>query len=234
MMKPAVALAISALCVTPALADTRQQHSGWAAWFNTDRINEKWGFISDVQLRSGDDLENVQNLLIRPGVTYFLNGQNNVSMGYAYNATLNNPGDNLIEHRIWRQYIHTNTYWTRAAVTHRFRLEQRFSRAGEPQRSAVLTAPALFLSARSLSLRADKASFTTGPFFAFQNEVFLNVQHDENANGELFDQNRILLAGGYRLSSRYDLELGYLNQYINGRASDIDESSSQLALYSRF
>ncbi len=118
--------AVLCLLASPlTLAETVQQHSGWGAWFNTDRINERWGFVSDVQLRSADDLKEAQNLLIRPGLTYFINGQNNVSGGYAYVATLNNPGDNLVEHRIWQQFIHTQT-WNKAAITRRFRLEQRF------------------------------------------------------------------------------------------------------------
>ncbi len=83
-------------------------------------------------------------------------------------------------------------------------------------------------------LRGDKASFTEGPFVAVQNELFLNLQHRDQVNGKVFDQNRLFLAGGYRLSSRYDLEVGYLNQFINGRANDTENHVVQLALYSRF
>ncbi len=74
-------------------------------------------------------------------------------------------------------------------------------------------------------LRGDKASFSEGPFFAFQNELFLNLQHRDHVNGKVFDQNRLFLAGGYRLSSRYDLEVGYMNQFINGRANDTEKAT---------
>jgi hypothetical protein len=213
-------------------ADTVQQHSGWAAWFNSDRLNDRWGYVTDVQLRSGDDLKEAQNLLVRPGLTYFFDGQNNATLGYALVATLNNPGDNLIEHRIWQQYIHTQT-WSRAAVTHRFRLEQRF--VEQQNTGDRLFSQRLRYFFRSVvPLKGDKASFTEGPFFAFQNELFLNVQHEDHVNGKLFDQNRLFLAGGYRLSSRYDLELGYLNQSINGRVNDTVNHIVQVGLYSRF
>jgi hypothetical protein len=36
-------------------------------------------------------------------------------------------------------------------------------------------------------------------------------------NGETFDQNRAYVAVGYRFSARFDLEAGYLNQYIDHR-----------------
>lgn len=213
-------------------AETVQQHSGWVAWFNTDRFNEHWGFVSDVQLRSADDLKEAQNLLIRPGLTYFINGQNNASAGYAYVATLNNPGDNLVEHRIWQQFIHTQT-WHKAALTHRFRLEQRFVEQLST-RDRLFSQRVRYFIRGVMPLRGDKASFTEGPFFAFQNELFLNLQHRDHVNGKVFDQNRLFLAGGYRLSSKYDLEVGYMNQFINGRVNDTENHILQLALYSRF
>ena len=205
---------------------------GWSGWFNTHRLNQQWGYLTDLQLRSSDDLEAAQNLILRPGVTYFLDNRNNVTLGYALIATLNNPGDNLIEHRIWQQYVHTQR-WSQAAITHRFRLEQRFV---EPQNGGDrLFSQRLRYFVRSvIPLQSDQPSFDEGPFVAFQNELFFNIQHDENVNGQLFDQNRLMLAGGYRLSKRYDLELAYINQFVNGRAADTMNHILQLGLYSRF
>lgn len=205
---------------------------GWSGWFNTHRLNEHWGYLTDVQLRSGDDWEEAQNLILRPGVTYFLDNHNNVTLGYAAIATLNNPGDNLIEHRIWQQYVHTQS-WRRAAITHRFRLEQRFV---EPANGGDrLFSQRLRYFLRSVvPLNSSQSNFSEGPFVAFQNELFFNIQHDQNVNGKLFDQNRLMLAAGYRLSSRYDLELAYLNQLVNGRVDDTMNHIVQLGLYSRF
>ena len=52
-----------------------------------------------------------------------------------------------------------------------------------------------------------------------QNEVFVNIGNTANVNGKFFDQNRLYLAMGYRLCTSFDLEAGYLNQYISGRNS---------------
>lgn len=220
------------LTVTSVRADTNQQQMGWSGWFNSHRLSEHWGYVSDVQLRSSDGWEEAQNVLLRPGVSYFLDNRNNFTLGYAWIATLNNPGDNLVEHRIWQQYIHTQS-WRRAALTHRFRLEQRFV---EPQNGGDrLFSQRLRYFLRSVvPVKSQGSSFTSGPFIALQNELFFNIQHDENVNGKLFDQNRLLLAAGYRISSRYDLELGYLNQFVNGRVNDTMNHIVQFALYSRF
>jgi hypothetical protein len=232
-MRALVAAWLLYLFLLPAAgADTNQQQMGWSAWFNSHRLNEHWGYVSDVQLRSSDGWEEAQNVLLRPGLSYFLDNRNNLSLGYAWIATLNNPGDNLVEHRIWQQYIHTQS-WSRAALTHRFRLEQRFV---EPQNGGDrLFSQRLRYFLRSVvPVKRGQSAFTSGPFVALQNELFFNIQHEENVNGKLFDQNRLLLAAGYRFSSRYDVELGYLNQFVNGRVNDTMNHIVQFALYSRF
>jgi hypothetical protein len=44
----------------------------------------------------------------------------------------------------------------------------------------------------------------------------------------------LYIAGGYRLSAKADLELGYLNQYVNGRGSQFTNNHIiQLAGYLR-
>jgi opacity protein-like surface antigen len=220
------------LSTASAVADTIQQQMGWAGWFNSDRLNERWGYLTDVQLRSSDSWDESQTLILRPGVSYFFDNKNNVSLGYAYIATLNNPGDNLVEHRIWQQYIHTQS-WSRAAITQRLRLEQRFveqQNGGDRLFSQRLR----YLLRSVVPLHSEQSTFSYGPFFALQNELFFNVQHDEKVNGKLLDQNRLFVAVGYRLSSRYDLELGYLNQFVNGRVNDTMNHIVQFGLYSRF
>jgi hypothetical protein len=53
-------------------------------------------------------------------------------------------------------------------------------------------------------------------------------------NNEIFDQNRLYLALGYRLRKSFDLEAGYLNQYINGRGKTFGNNHIlQLAGYVR-
>ena len=71
-------------------------------------------------------------------------------------------------------------------------------------------------------------------FSALQNEVFLNVGDKSAVNGKVFDQNRFYLALGYRLSAEFDIEAGYLNQYVSGSNDNLSRAHIlQLATYVR-
>ena len=77
-------------------------------------------------------------------------------------------------------------------------------------------------------------AFTQGFFAAVQNEIFLNIGDPSPVNGKVFDQNRAYLALGYRCSKQFDVETGYLNQYISGAGSNsINNHVLQVATYIR-
>ena len=64
--------------------------------------------------------------------------------------------------------------------------------------------------------------------------MFLNLQNKNKLNDKVFDQNRAYVAIGYRVNRRFDLEAGYLNQYVDGLSSNTVNHAGQLALYTRF
>jgi hypothetical protein len=76
--------------------------------------------------------------------------------------------------------------------------------------------------------------FTRGFFAAVQNEIFANISGVSAVNGKFFDQNRAYLAVGYRYSRQFDVELGYMNQYISGTGSNSTNNHIlQMATYLR-
>lgn len=233
-MKNTLCLLLALWCyTTPARASTAERESGWVAWFNTTKFNQHWGLVSDVQVRSGDHWEQVQNLLLRPGLSYSIDGRNSLSFGYAWIGTLNAASGDLVEHRVWQQYIHTQALGP-AALMHRLRLEQRFVEQADGSDRHFSQRLRYFLrSVLPLQPQAG-AAFERGWFGALQNELFFNVQHRDAVNGAGFDQNRAYVAAGYRLSRRLDFELGYLNQHVNGRNGDTLNHIVQLAMYTRF
>jgi hypothetical protein len=86
-----------------------------------------------------------------------------------------------------------------------------------------------------LPLNKTTKGFTRGWFGALQNEVFLNVSGTEYVNGKVFDQNRLYGALGYRVAKGFDIELGYLWQFVE-RRSGVQNTSNQvgqLAVYWR-
>lgn len=215
-------------------AQTQNQNSGWLFLLNSSRINDKWGVHLDVQLRTADNWDGVRNFLFRPGATYYINKNSNATLGYllanTYSKQSGAAGTTLTEHRIWEQYILTHKIKP-VFMQHRFRLEQRFiETAGDD----IFSQRFRYFFRAILPLAPTEASFVTGPFVALQNELFFNIQNKNKLNGELFDQNRAYGAVGYRFSKQFDIEAGYLNQFVNGAASNTMNNVVQLAVYTRF
>lgn len=235
-----VLAALLSFTATSLFAQTVNQNSGWFMFLNSTKFSDKWGMHFDLQVRSEDDWKNVRNLLVRPGVTYYINKNSNATLGYLFTQTylpdlimlgFGNPKKTLTEHRIWQQYIYNHQPWKGATLSHRFRLEQRFI---ERQTNDLFSQRFRYFFRLVQPLKRQEGAFTKGMFAALQNELFFNLQNKEELNGSLFDQNRAYLAVGYRVSKSFDIEAGYLNQSIKGANVNTVNSVAQLALYTRF
>ena len=231
-------------------AQTVNQQTGWFMFLNSTKFNDKWGMHFDLQVRSEDNWERVKNVLIRPGVTYYINKNSNATLGYLYTtnktlvwlyprnsimpAIVGPVLGTLTEHRIWQQYIYNHQPWKGTVLSHRFRLEQRFIEQPIKGDDDVFAQRFRYFFRLVQPLKKQEDGFTKGMFAALQNETFFNVQNKDELNGSIFDQNRVYLAAGFRFSKKFDIEAGYLNQAINGRANNTVNHVAQLALYTRF
>jgi len=225
---------LSVLC-THVTAQTDQQNSGWLFLLNNTKISEKWGAYMDIQVRSADKYDHVRNLLFRPGITYYASDKHEITLGYLLNETfirLPETSDySLTEHRIWEQYVFKHKIKAISA-SHRFRLEQRFI---ERNNTDDLFAQRFRYFFRFLiPLEKGVIKFEKGLFLAIQNEIFLNIQHKDQLNGQLFDQNRAYAAAGYRFSKKLDIEAGYMNQSSKGINYNTANNIIQLAVYTKF
>jgi hypothetical protein len=223
-----------------ATGSAQTQFSGWLASFNTFKLNNRFSLHFDAQLRSTDDLEQVGSILLRPGLNFHLNKNVVLTAGHMLNIARRNVGgvsELLTEQRPWQQMI-VNSKLNKLSLTNRFRFEERFI----PR--ARLTGNSLEKDGYDEAFRfryfirgvlplVSGSTFSSGPFVALQNEVFLNTGDQSAVNGKTFDQNRLYGAIGYRLKGKLDLEAGYLNQYTNTRNSFINNHVIQLAVYKR-
>ena len=206
-------------------AHAQVQHSGWLATFNTVKTGAKTSIHSDIQWRSADDLQYTQTLLLRAGLNVHVNKKLTLTGGYAFIHNYRRSGvvDGYVnEHRIWEQALYSHKINT-LSLAHRLRLEQRFLPKTIVENNALKNDGTLYANRiryfiRNILPLNGQVSFSKGFFAALQNEVFLNFGNKANVNGKTFDQNRLYLAAGYRLSKAFDLELGYMNQYVNGRS----------------
>lgn len=225
-----------------------KQQTGWFASINSIKLNDKLSVHAELQIRSNDNWEMIQTILPRVGLNYHFKKNQVLTAGYAYipnRSAIGNKSSLLGEHRVWQQYIISHSAG-RAAVAHRFRLEERFVP------SAMVDGESLKVKERLYSTRLRyfnraiipfrvQKPFTRGMFAALQNEVFVTISNKENVNGSFFDQNRIYGAIGYRFSKKFDMEMGYMNQYVNRRPitgssvnNDVSNNIFQLAVYGRF
>jgi hypothetical protein len=219
----------------------QSQFTGWLASFNTIKTGAKTSIHSDLQWRSSDELKHTQTLLLRAGLNVHLSKKVIVTAGYAFIHNRRTTGGitgYIDEHRIWQQLIFNHTPH-RLLTSHRFRLEQRFigqaivvNNQLRKDGSAYANRFRYFI--RNIFPFRKQTPFQKGPFAALQNEVFVNIGNTNAVNGEFFDQNRFYLALGWRIHPSFDLEAGYLNQYVNGRASSFTNNHvAQLAGYLR-
>jgi hypothetical protein len=239
-MRKIFLMALFSLIASFSYAQTINQNTGWFMFLNSTKFNDKWGMHFDLQVRTEDDWDQVKNLLVRPGITYYINKNSNATLGYLFTQT-NLPSDilagaaplknTLTEHRIWQQYIYNHQPWEFATLSHRFRLEQRFI---ERQIDDLFSQRFRYFFRLVQPLQKQEAAFTKGVFAAIQNEAFFNIQSKEKLNGNIFDQNRAYLAVGYRFSKKADIEVGYLNQAIKGSAQNTVNNAVQVAIYTRF
>lgn len=215
--------------------------SGWLASFNTFKTGKKTSIHTDIQWRSTDEIKQMQTLLLRPGVNFHLRKNMVLTAGYAFisnKRTVNNVSGYAPEHRIWEQLL-VNHKLKKIAVTHRFRLEQRFIAKStvvnnELENDGSLYANRLRYFIRNVLPFTKSTAFSNGPFAALQNEVFVNIASADATNGEIVDQNRLYIAAGYRFNAAFDLEAGYMNQYVNGRGKTFTNNHIvQLAGYLR-
>jgi hypothetical protein len=220
--------------VNTAMAQT-DEFSGWGAWFHTQRFSTHWGASFDGQFRSANHVDYLKNVLLRPSINYYF-GNKSATLGYAYVSTNGRTATGgktfREENRIFEQFIITQKAGVNTAITHRFRLEQRFLGSTPTQQEVFSQRVRYFI--RGVIPFNNKSTFTKGTFLALQNEVFGNIQNNAKVNNHVFDQNRAYVALGYRFSKRMDIEAGYLNQYVQQTQAHTINHIAQVALYTRF
>ncbi|WP_298553898.1 DUF2490 domain-containing protein [uncultured Algibacter sp.] len=183
----------------------------WYMYFFKHQFkNSQFGIQGDIQYRNwnlGGDLE---QLLLRSGITYKPKNTNVLlTLGYGNITTgkFGNSNDTSLESRIYQEALIPQKLAKRLYLTHRFRYEQRFV---ENQDFRTRYRYNLFLNIPLNSTELIKNSY----YLAFYNELFINGQTDigDNRMVELFDRNRTYLGLGYVLKPTMKFQLGWMNQ----------------------
>ena len=213
-------------------AQTETRFSGWLALYHKQKISKKWGYLLDAQYRTNKQFSQTSAYFFRPGITYELTKSQSAGAGYMVFGTYEEEKSSRIfyaENRIWEQYQFKSKIG-KSSLSNRLRLEQRFINTDNGGFSQRLR---YYIRNQIPLVRVD-SSFTKGIYAALQNELFVNVQHQERASNSFLDQNRAYGSFGYRFSKKLDVELGYQFIYSKDRDGNLRNNVFQLGIYTDF
>ena len=191
----------------------------WLMYFGTHKISEKYSLHYETQLRNYEIISNFNQLLPRVGLNYHIDENSIVTAGYAFIPTQNEfdkgwGKEMVTENRIWEQFILRNSI-NRVKIRHRYRLEQRWVKAGD---ITNYKNRARYMLSLKLPISKNKESPL---FISLYDEIFLNISDNP------FDQNRLFAALGFQVNKQMNIQLGYLRH----RAGSLDLNRLQLALF---
>lgn len=207
-----VALLLSSFAA-PAMSQAidEDQAGAWYMYFFTKRFKDsQFGIQGDYQFRSwnlGGDLE---QLLLRTGLTYQPKNTNiTLTAGYAFIAS-GQFGESTAKTNESRTYLEAfmpQKVGGRFLFTHRFRYEQRWV---ENQDFRTRYRYALFLN---IPLNGQELKKNV-VYIALYNELFINGQKEIGSGNtvQFFDRNRIYTGLGYGLRDNLRMQLGWMKQ----------------------
>ena len=190
------------------------QLGAWYMYFwNTEISEGPWGFQGDLQYRNWDVIGDLEQLLLRGGLTY-QPAQTNAkfTLGYS-NITTGEFGEGTAtvnENRTYQEALLPQKIGSRFYLTHRFRYEQRWV---EDQDFRTRYRYNLFLNVPLNQPDLNKGAI----YLAFYNELFINGQRSigNNRSVQIFDRNRFYGALGYSVGQNLRTQLGFMQQSTN-------------------
>ena len=186
-------------------------------FWNANSIKKtNWGLQGDYQFRNWDLGGDLEQLLLRTGVTYTPKDAGvKFTLGYG-NITTGEFGDGdetTSESRIYQEALIPQKLGGRFYLTHRFRYEQRFV---EDQDFRTRYRYNLFLN---VPLNKPEIDVNT-VYLALYNELFINGERSigDDRKVELFDRSRTYGAVGYAVKKNLKVQLGAMRQITDNWA----------------
>lgn len=214
MVKHLFFLVVAITCLFPPNASSQVdggQLGSWYMYFWDAEIKDtQWGFQGDFQHRSWDDIDDLEQRLIRGGITYRpVDTKLKLTLGSAYvlSGEFGSSDANSEEWRIYQELLLPHKLGSRYYLTHRFRYEQRFV---ENQDFRTRYRYNLFLN-----IPLNKTEIVEGAvYLALYNEIFINGQKNigDGKSVDLFDRNRTYAGLGYAIKNQLKVQLGYMYQ----------------------
>jgi hypothetical protein len=197
------------------------QNHAWLTYLGNHKLKDKLSLHTEYQWRRADGFENWQQSLARIGVDYSIQPSLSVTAGYGWIVTY--PyGEQPIahtfnEHRIWQQ-LNAKSKYGRFELQHRYRLEQRFmenyvkNTDGSISKGDNIFRQRVRYRGMVLVPISRKEMLDNTLFLNVNNEVFIGFGKGVGKN--ILDQNRFIFALGWRFNKDFNIQIGYLNQFL--------------------
>ncbi len=190
------------------------QLGAWYMYFFSGKMGEgPWGVQGDAQFRNWDLGGDLEQLLLRGGITYSPENANiKFTLGYG-NITTGAFGDDnstVSESRMYQEALFPTVFADRFFLTHRFRYEQRWVE-GQDMRTRYRYN--LFMN-----IPLNQPNLKQGAIYlALYNELFINGERSIGSGNtvEIFDRNRFYTALGYSIKDNLRTQLGVMKQTTN-------------------
>jgi len=207
------------------------QVHAWYVWNGQYQIRGKWGLYTEYHFRRANLLSEFQQSLLRVGLEYKLSPQVSGIMGYGLIHTgvygeqpLAHP---LVEHRLWQQVLWK--YPNRIVnVSQRLRMEERFIASLTDAGKTSLPIEYRIRYRLQLERNFGFGSWLQPQknFWCLSNEVFGNL--GPNAGLNRLDQNRFYLGLGHRFGKEWQVQAGYLRQFVVKKSGFEEEDNHTL------
>jgi hypothetical protein len=200
-----IKLIVLSICFCNLSVAQKSDTGTWFMYFGNQKINPKWNWHNEVQVRNYNFIGDTNQLILRTGIGYNLSeDNNNILLGYGFINTqkyVPNSDDktDTNEHRIYQQFI-TRQSFGRIFLQHRYRIEERFLANDFQMR---------FRYFLGINIPFNKKKVETNAiYFSAYNEIFIN------AESPLFDRNRLYGALGYVVHKSIKIEAGFMAQTL--------------------
>ncbi len=195
--------------------NTRSDFRLWTPVYLTVSLPSSFLAYMEVNPRIGDDVTNIDQLLLRPALGYKLTENLSIWQGYAWVGNFNQahtpPQSPFFdENRIWQQVNYAHKFSSFKFLS-RTRLEERWIEHADG--TAV----------RFRQMLRVAFPIPPAPEWAFvaYDEIFMNLNTVGSSKGKGpgagIDQNRFFLGINRTFSQYFNMDIGYQNQMINSR-----------------
>ena len=186
----------------------------WLTNINRYELTDNWFLSSELHVRRTDGLEHWQQFLFRPAINYKIGDAIELSAGYTYIKSYPYGKQPLAlvtpENNLWQQVLVKQTInkWN---LSHRYRLEERFAGKTVFVNNEPTIDGTNYLQRFRYRLTIER-NLGEQWFISLFDEVWVNLENNFMPEG--LNQNWIYGGFGYKLNTKSNIQLGYMQQLI--------------------